>query len=688
VDIELARDAALAISEFAPGAETIAAGRVWKSAGISRRSSHTANDVWMDEGKLQVCRHCRNVERLPKDADRLALCPSCGGPLDFPRHFVEPIGFLTSYSARAGGEPGVSRLRPRAVDEARLLTKARPELMKQTDLLNVSTFFASALGSSDGPEGQMIVVNRGPNGTGYLRCPRCEHAEPAPPGYFGFDPVTSKHRDPRTGDSCPVEELKGAMDLAHIYSTDIRLCRIDVPIETPADVENERAWQEDVLRGAAEAIRLAAADMLGTDPRDLRATFEFAPESGYDIVLADTTPGGAGYARRLVDESRFSARELFLKALDKLDCVKNCQTSCIHCLNDYSNQIWWDRMDRHISRDWLKAIVAKSVARPKHVPQNAIPCLAPHGSALEATLTGHKQVIAVGSGIWGGVEPELALGSARAVRNWLEDDSERKIWMVVPDDEAGHPTGTDRQVAALLRPFEDAGRLIFVRLPGEKLVSAPRLTMFGGITNEELFDTDPKHVILSDLGNGICFRHQGLEDLSTLWIAKHVQDVLKAPRSDAFSELLDRLVVHRFVAGKPRDISLVFKELSGQNVDVEIQDPYMGAQQRNCNKLGDFLRALHGAGLTIDNLALVWNPRNSDDNPRFQEDRLHNVSKPYVSGRVSLKPWQPRRGQHFHDRVVHIKPRGIVGAWRVDITSGVDNLMSYQKECSLFIEKL
>ena len=460
--IELARDASLAISEFAPGAETIAAGRLWASAGISRRNSHTANDVWMDEGKLQICRHCRNVERIPKEGEVLATCPSCDGSLEPPRRFVEPVGFLTNYKDRAGGEPGSSRLRPRVVDEARLLTRAPSELMEVTDVRDVNTFFASALGSAETPEGQMIVVNRGPNGTGYMRCPRCEHAEPAPKSYFGFSPIVSKHRDPRNGDPCPVEELKGSTDLAHTYSTDIRLIRIRVPIEAPESVSDEHAWQEDVLRGAAEAIRLAAADMLGTDPRDLRATFELAPSEGFDIILADATPGGAGYARRLLEESRFSARKLFLEALNKLDCEKNCQTTCIHCLNDYSNQIWWDRMDRNISRAWLERVVSRSIARPKHVPQDAIPCLAPLGMALGPSLKGHKQVIAVGSGIWGANDPETALGSVRALRDWLEDDRDRKIWLVVPDGDEGSSTGSDRQIAEMLRPLEDAGRLKFV----------------------------------------------------------------------------------------------------------------------------------------------------------------------------------------------------------------------------------
>ncbi|MFN3208939.1 MAG: DEAD/DEAH box helicase [Roseovarius sp.] len=686
-DIELARDASLAISEFAPGAETIAAGRVWTSAGISRRSSHSANDVWMDEGRLQICRVCRNVERLPKEGDTLLACPSCDGNLEPPRRFVEPVGFLTNYRDRSGGEPGSSRLRPRAVDEARLLTKAPSSLMGATDVRDVSTFFASAIGSADHPEGQMIVVNRGPNGTGYLRCPRCEHAEPAPKSYFGFTPVASKHHDPRTGDQCPVEELKGSTDLSHTYSTDIRLIRIAVPIDPPTSSVDQHAWQEDVLRGAAEAIRLAAADMLGTDPRDLRATFEMAPAGGFDIVLADATPGGAGYARRLVEESRFSARQLLLEAINKLDCEKDCQTTCVHCLNDYSNQIWWDRMDRHLSQAWLERVVACSIERPKHVPKDAVPCMAPLGIALGPVLQGHKQAIAVAPSVWGAQEPEASLGSARALRDWLEDDRERRAWLVVPEHDSENPSGTDRQIAEMLRSAEDSGQVVFVRLNASELQVAPRLTMFGGLTNEELFDAEPRHGLMAGIGNGICFRRHGMQDLHSLWIAKHVKAVLKAPKSELFAKLLDRLVVHRFQAGRPRNVAAVFQELNGQIVSLAIQDPWMGAQHRNREKLGEFLRALQQAGISIASLKLTWNPRNGDDHRQVQSDELHNVAQQFVSGEISLRPWEPSRGQHFHDRVVHIRQQTNGANWRVDVTSGIDNLMSHQKECNLFIEK-
>ncbi|PVH30014.1 hypothetical protein DDE20_00035 [Pararhodobacter oceanensis] len=427
--------------------------------------------------------------------------------------------------------------------------------------------------------------------------------------------------------------------------------------------------------------------MLGTDTRDLRATFELAPAGGFDIVLADSTPGGAGYARRLIEESRFSARRLLLEAISKLDCEKDCQTTCVHCLNDYSNQIWWDRMDRHLSRVWLEKVVSRSIARPSHVPKEAVPCMSPIGIALGPVLKGHKQVIAVGSSIWGAEEPEASLGSARALRDWLDDGRDRCAWLAASDRDEISPTGADRQIAQMLRPAEESGRLVFVRLSEEEMQNAPRLTMFGGISNEELFDDEPRQSFLSGLGNGVCFRRHGMEDLSSLWIAKHVHKILEAPKSEIFSRLLDRLVVHRFQAGAPRNISAVFEDLKGKTVSLDIQDPYVAAQHRNREKLGEFLRALRQVDISIERLTLTWNPRNGNDHRQSQSEGLRSISQPHLSGDVVLSPWEPSRGEHFHDRIVHIREKGSGATWRVDVTSGIDNLMSYQKQCNLFIEK-
>jgi len=298
----------------------------------------------------------------------------------------------------------VSRLRTRAVDEARLLTRAPRDKMSKSDLARVTTFLAPSHGSVEGEEGRMVVVNRGPYGSGYFRCPRCEHAEAAPQGSnFSKAEFPSKHVDPRTGDPCQVETLKYPIDLAHIFTTDVRILRISEVIVIPSDVNDEQSHINDTLRGAAEAIRLAAAskELLDTDPRDIRATFESGTD-GYSIILADSTPGGAGYARRLIDEPRYSARRLLSKALEILDCERGekCQTSCVRCLNDYSNQAYWDRFNRQSSLKWLAAVLARSTARPDHVPTQAIPSDAPSGDALSRYLRNRDQVVVVCATGW------------------------------------------------------------------------------------------------------------------------------------------------------------------------------------------------------------------------------------------------------------------------------------------------
>lgn len=126
--------------------------------------------------------------------------------------------------------------------------------------------------------------------------------------------------------------------------------------------------------------------------------------------------------------------------------------------------------------------------------------MAPIGIALGPVLKGHRQIIAVGSSIWGAEDPEASLGSARALRDWLEDDRERRAWLVIPENDQGSPTGTDKQIAEMLRPAEDSGHLVIVWLSDNELEGAPRLTLFGGLTNEELFASEPKQGLVAGLG--------------------------------------------------------------------------------------------------------------------------------------------------------------------------------------------
>ena len=351
-DLQLDRTATLAISEYAPGAEVVAGGRIWTSAGIVRYPKDFMPTRW-----YRVCAGCRGVRVVDERGDLPEKCPQCGlegagwSGTKEQGAFIEPKGFLTAYEEREGRDPGSTRIRQRPAEEARLLTRPPASAYGATDVRGVHTFFARAFpsGGDDSLQGRLIVINRGTYGGGYLRCPKCEHAESAAFNARHGKSIESSHRDPRTGDSCPVSTLKYPVDLGHVFETDLRAIRFMKAM--PSDPEHR------FVRTLAEAVRVAGVRLLQTDGRDLAATFQQHGRQPI-VVLYDTVAGGAGFARRLGSEEQqsISMARLIGEAIRVVDCPEGCADSCVKCLNDYGNQTRWEDFDRTVVLPWLQEL--------------------------------------------------------------------------------------------------------------------------------------------------------------------------------------------------------------------------------------------------------------------------------------------------------------------------------------------
>ncbi len=683
---DLNRDASLAIAEYAPGAEVVAAGRIWRSAGIARRNLHgSGSEAWVNTGWYRICPQCRHPQLAMEREELDPQCPLCTRTVtEMPRKYLEPIGFLTSYADRDGRDPGNSRLRTRLVDEARLLTRPRPEDYHATDLRDVKSFFAAAHSREGSGQlvGHMIVINRGPRGGGYLSCPACEHAEPAD-SCFARE-VASKHKNPRTGDDCSVGTLSWPRDLAHLYHTDIRGIRLThhLPAFDKMPATDRDQARENLTRTVAEAVRLAAARLLETDPRDLRATTEIFADGVPLIILSDATPGGAGYVRRLTAEPRFSARALLTQALEILDCPLGpaCSTSCNRCLNDYSNQQWWDAFDRLSARNWLTEVVTRSSPRPDHVPAAAVPVPPVSARALLPMLEKGSVLVLAASSVWGSQGEEETVAEARALRDWLEAREDRKIIFVVPEvGQVGTATTADRRAADILYSSDRGKRLVFSVAPESRLAVAPRLTLLGD-GQREWFGVLPHASALSAATAGITHRH----DPDEAWIAC-VRNELTQQSGSPLADLNSRLTAHRFAAGQPRNLSPLFAPFSGGEFDVVIRDPYAPLSADGRSRLADFLGAMRREGIAIHRLTIIWDPSRSDrENHVSQAEDL----KSRLDGACEtllLEPWDG--AGHFHDRTVVLKAIEGTTAARLDVTSGIDNLMRRMKECAVFIER-
>lgn len=695
--LQLDRDAAMAIAEYAPGAEVVAGGRIWTSAGIARRATVGTGDAWMERGFHRVCPTCQHAETHHDRDDFGENCPQCGARASGPRRaFVEPVGFLTSYTDRQGRDPGATRLRVRPVDEARLLTRARPEDFQVSDLARVTHFFAPAIAPEGSQPGRMLVLNRGPLGAGYLWCPACEHARPAPQEALGGAEIRAVHENPRTGDRCRVESLRWPVDLAHVFETDLRGIRIDQPVpnfsDRPTDTER-RAARDGFLRTLAEALRLAAADILETDPRDLRATVELLGAAPL-VILSDSVPGGAGYCRRLLDDSRFSARVLLGRAIAVLDCPRGsaCETSCSRCLNDYSNQVHWDQFDRHPVLNWLRGLLAESTRRPSHAPETAVPVAQTAAATLRVRLEGAGLVAVSSPTLWGAEDRSEAITSARALRNWLDEAANRHALFLLPPGavEAGAPTGLDREIAYALAQYERSGQIRFGTLDRSALLHSPRLSVLKGRGSEASVDA---FYAEQEAAAALAGPLRGVSHLYSCsagdsWLASVQDSVRTLP--GPLAGLTERLRVFRFRPGTARALTPLFQGVAGRRVALEIEDPWCGVRPHNRRRLASFVAAVGAAGVGIERLAVVWNPDHGEpDTPQAQSSAVRAELR---SSGVSVTPelhHRSGRDRHFHDRVVTIQTvdDGARVNLRWDVTAGIDNLMSHSKECSVFIEE-
>lgn len=693
---DLNRDAALAIAEYAPGAEVVAAGRIWRSSGIARRNTYTGGgDSFVDRGWYKICKNCNHPDIRIEYNEFTNVCPHCNfPPRELARRYLEPIGFLTSYHDRDGKDPGTSRMRTRMVDEARLITRALPEHYNPSDIVGIESFFAPAHPRGDDLSkfvGQMIVVNRGPKAGGYLTCNRCEYAQPA--DKQGQMTAKVQHKNPRTGDNCSNDQMANPQDLAHQYRTDIRGIRIvhALPTEQGSSREDMERIRASLLRTVAEAFRLAASSLLETDPRDIRCSTEISHEDAPLIILSDATPGGAGYVRRLISEPQFSARTLLAKALDILNCPRGdtCITSCNKCLNDYSNQQFWENFDRHLAADWLRGLHAKVANRPAFVPVSSVPVANFTAHALSVHLKYAKNLLIAGSSLWGAGDEEFAeeeaILSARIIRDWLEADEKRQVSFVIPVSAAQAPRSdgstTDKAVTNILLSAHNSGQIAFFVAPDKVVDMAPRLTAFGagvmGNSISEWFTESSKFSIFASAPQGVLHRNE----TTAPWLGKAKDEISRITSPLEVQEKLTK--VFRFSPGQSRDMRPVFASIKPGLYDVVVSDPYVAVNRAKRKKLLKFILELQKSGIELTALTIKWKAKEANESLDYQTEQLQS-SLHSCCQNISYLPWDGNG--HFHDRRVLLRRDGGSEIIQIDITSGIDNLMSAHRECAVFVE--
>lgn len=337
------RDVVTALREYAPGAEVVMNGCVYRSAGITLNWHVPANvEEARETQEIRYAWRCDNCGASGSNITlkEAAICTFCGMK-NKPHHiheFLEPSGFSVDFYSTAHNDVNVQQfvpVEPPWVNaQGDWVPLANPELGR----FRITT------------QGHLFHHSRGVHGTGYALCLACGRAEPMTnkgelPETFQ-KPHRKLRRTTKEEGTCPGSDwsIKQGISLGHETRTDM----VEIQLKNSEGVCIDDRIAAHTI---AVALRDSLAELIGVQSGELGCEVKQGqPEPGVicqSVMIYDTH--AAGYASRA--DNWLS--ELFQRAYRKLCCPKECDSACPHCVLGFDQRFALDSLDRHLAIRWL-----------------------------------------------------------------------------------------------------------------------------------------------------------------------------------------------------------------------------------------------------------------------------------------------------------------------------------------------
>jgi len=347
----------IALSQYAPGKEVWVDGRKWKSGAIYSPMENDRYEAWKKRCLYFECTVCGYAKKVPSDEGEKGerrMCDACGSPdtLGPARNWLRPPGFAHPVDLPPVTTPADQPAKSYAT-RANLSAKSPVDEHEWKGIPGTNERLRV-----HSTRKHLLVTNSGPKNEGYNYCTRCGRIEPSTTAQPS---LTGDHKKPYPGDPDPTCGGSGTargMVLGTEFITDILIVaiRIDPPISLRADLKATAV----ALRTIAEALTQAGCILLELEATELQANFRTALTKGghegheAEIYVYDTTPGGAGFVRRVGE----LGRGIFKKALRILEeCPEGCDRSCYRCLRSYKNKFEHESLDRHLGASLLRHLL-------------------------------------------------------------------------------------------------------------------------------------------------------------------------------------------------------------------------------------------------------------------------------------------------------------------------------------------
>lgn len=344
----------IAIREYAPGAQVVIDGRVYRSEGVGLHWH--SGGVINEAQKFDIACRCSNcgtskiIENAYVNSEGIN-CSHCGNTIPFSEQkmVLRPSGFVTDFYEATSND----------ISSQKFIKVERPRIQLDGEAIALPDIRCGYI--RFGHQGSVFYHSSGENEKGYAICLSCGRAESMlSDGHLPSSLRPDKDHRPLGGivgsrkeKDCSGSAVKPNIYLGYQSQTDV----IEFFLKSP----KTNQWLSDsnehqvIATTIAVVLRDAIADELGIATTEMgfsiRLDKDLVTGSGRSVIqLFDQVSGGAGF----VLSGLIDVVNLLKKAQEKLICRANCENICTVCLASQDSRVEQEELDRKAALNWLK----------------------------------------------------------------------------------------------------------------------------------------------------------------------------------------------------------------------------------------------------------------------------------------------------------------------------------------------
>jgi len=349
-----ARGLDIAIREYAPGAQVVIDGRVYRSAGIGLHW-HSGGAI-NEAQKFDIACRCSNcgaaevIENAYSNGDDVK-CSHCSHDIAFSEQkmVLRPSGFVTDFYEPTSND----------ISSQKFIRVERPRIQLEGETIALPDSRCGYI--RFGHQGSVFYHSSGEHEKGYAVCLSCGRAESMLPDgeiplmlrpdkdHRPVGGITGSHKDK----DCSGAAVKKNIYLGYQTQTDV----LELFLKSPKSGQ----WLSDsnehqvIATTLTVVLRDAIADELGIASTEMgfsvRLDKDLSSGTGRSVIqLFDQVSGGAGFVLAGLSD----VVTLLKKAEDKLNCRANCDNVCSCCLTGQDSRVEQEELDRKAALQWLK----------------------------------------------------------------------------------------------------------------------------------------------------------------------------------------------------------------------------------------------------------------------------------------------------------------------------------------------